>query len=149
MALWILRGFFLLVAIGLGLSLTASSNFLTPTAAQDPGNIRSFVFFLFIGGAILTIVTDLLIRDKRIDMISSVYFGLVVGLSVHFFAPDAAGSGIPQAKAAYYNRGGKVHGMSAVWRFVLGSIYVGLGNSLGREGPTIHMSAAIASRLVT
>ena len=32
-------------------------------------------------------------------------------------------------------------------RFVLGSLYVGLGNSLGREGPTVHVSAAIASRI--
>lgn len=32
-------------------------------------------------------------------------------------------------------------------RFVLGSLYVGLGNSLGREGPTVHVSAAVASRI--
>ena len=89
MALWILRGFFLLVAIGLALSLTASSDFLTPTAQQDPGNIGSIVFFLFIGGAILTIVTDMLIRDKRIDMISSVYFGLVVGLFLTYVVDQA------------------------------------------------------------
>lgn len=89
MALWILRGFFLLVAIGLGLSLTASSNFLTPNAAQDPGNIRSIVFFLFIAGAVLTIITDVLIREKRIDMISSVYFGLVVGLFLTYVVDQA------------------------------------------------------------
>ena len=34
-----------------------------------------------------------------------------------------------------------------IWRFVLGALYVGFGNSLGREGPTVHMSAAIASRI--
>src|SRR5690606_37611812 len=33
------------------------------------------------------------------------------------------------------------------WRFLLGSLYVGHGNSLGREGPTVHLSAAIASRI--
>ena len=32
-------------------------------------------------------------------------------------------------------------------RFILGSLYVGLGNSLGREGPTVHVSAAISSRI--
>lgn len=73
--------------------------------------------------------------------------GLLVGLAVKWFAPDAAGSGIPQTKAAYYNRGGKIHGAAGVWRFLLGTLYVGLGNSLGREGPTVHMSAAIASRV--
>ena len=73
--------------------------------------------------------------------------GLAVGLAVHYFAPEAAGSGIPQTKAAYYNSGGKISGRMGVWRFVLGALYVGLGNSLGREGPTVHMSAAISSRI--
>ncbi len=73
--------------------------------------------------------------------------GLLVGLSVHYFAPDAAGSGIPQTKAAYYNKGGKISVKTGVLRFVLGSLYVGLGNSLGREGPTVHVSAAISSRI--
>jgi CIC family chloride channel protein len=75
------------------------------------------------------------------------FAGLVVGVAVRWWAPDAVGSGIPQTKAAYYNRGGKVHGLSGVWRFVLGALYMGLGNALGREGPTVHMSAALASRL--
>lgn len=73
--------------------------------------------------------------------------GLIVGVSVKFFAPEAAGSGIPQTKAAYYNHGGYIASASGVSRFVLGSIYCGLGNSLGREGPTVHLSSAISSRL--
>jgi CIC family chloride channel protein len=73
--------------------------------------------------------------------------GLLVGLAVKYFAPDAAGSGIPQTKAAYYNKGGKVSGWTGILRFILGSLYVGLGNSLGREGPTVHVSAAISSRI--
>jgi len=73
--------------------------------------------------------------------------GLAVGIAVRNFAPQAAGSGIPQVKAAYYNKGGKVSAHGGIWRFLLGSLYVGLGNSLGREGPTVHISAAISSRL--
>ncbi|GAA5494178.1 H(+)/Cl(-) exchange transporter ClcA [Rubritalea halochordaticola] len=73
--------------------------------------------------------------------------GLVVGLVVKFCCSDAAGSGIPQTKLAYYNRGGHISSMTGFWRFVLSSIYCGLGNSLGREGPTVHMSSAISSRL--
>ena len=75
------------------------------------------------------------------------FAGLLVGLAVKYYAPDAAGSGIPQTKAAYYNKGGKVSGRSGILRFVLGTLYVGLGNSLGREGPTVHVSAAISSRI--
>ncbi|MEP2776327.1 MAG: chloride channel protein [Luteolibacter sp.] len=75
------------------------------------------------------------------------FAGLLVGLAVRFYVPDAAGSGIPQTKAAYYNHGGKISGKTGVMRFILGSLYVGLGNSLGREGPTVHVSAAISSRI--
>lgn len=73
--------------------------------------------------------------------------GLLVGLAVRFVSPEASGSGIPQTKAAYYNHGGKVSTRAGICRFVLGALYVGLGNSLGREGPTVHLSAAISSRI--
>jgi CIC family chloride channel protein len=73
--------------------------------------------------------------------------GLLVGLVVRFYAPETAGSGIPQTKAAYYNHGGKISVRTGVCRFILGSLYIGFGNSLGREGPTVHVSAAIASRI--
>lgn len=73
--------------------------------------------------------------------------GLIVGLAIRFFAPSAAGSGIPQTRAAYYNEGGRIPLMAAIWRFLLGALYIGLGNSLGREGPTAHMSSSIASAL--
>ena len=74
MALWILRGCFLLIAIGMGLSQT-----LTGGQTGD-GLARWVIFAVFVLGAIGAVVLDLLIRNKRIDMISSVYFGLVVGL---------------------------------------------------------------------
>lgn len=73
--------------------------------------------------------------------------GLIVGLAVHHWAPECAGSGIPQTKAAYFNKGGIISARSGLWRFVLGSLYVGLGNSLGREGPTVHVSAAVGSKI--
>ncbi len=73
--------------------------------------------------------------------------GLIIGIAVKRYAPEAVGSGIPQTKIAYYNKGGKISGRAGIWRFCLGILYVGMGNSLGREGPTVHASAAVASRL--
>jgi len=73
--------------------------------------------------------------------------GLIVGLGVRFISPNAAGSGIPQTKAAYFNNGGRISAHDGFWRFIFGVLYVGLGNSLGREGPTVHVSAAIGSRI--
>jgi len=73
--------------------------------------------------------------------------GLIIGWATTRFAPATVGSGIPQTKAAFYNEFGRIPFSVAVWRFLLTAIYVGSGNSLGREGPTVHMCASIASTL--
>ena len=73
--------------------------------------------------------------------------GLIVGLLSSLMGPRALGSGIPQTKVAYYNDFGKISLWEGVQRFLLGVIFVGSGNSLGREGPTVHFCAAIASSL--
>jgi CIC family chloride channel protein len=72
---------------------------------------------------------------------------LVAGVLMRRFAPDAAGSGIPQVKAAY-QRGE----LDFSWRLIFvkffgGVLSIGTGSSLGREGPTVHISAALASKL--
>ena len=80
MALWILRGLFLLIAIGMGLSLTVGHD-IGSTAGESNGELaRWAVFVIFILSSVGIVVLDICVRSKRIDMISSVYFGLVVGL---------------------------------------------------------------------
>lgn len=73
--------------------------------------------------------------------------GLVVGVLIQKVAPTASGSGIPQTKAAYHNRFGIIKTSEAFWRFIAGTISVGFGNSLGREGPTVHICSAVSSKL--
>lgn len=73
--------------------------------------------------------------------------GLICGLAIKYWVPSAVGSGIPQTKEAYYNKGGRIHLFTGIWRVVLGTLYVGLGNALGREGPMVHASSAVASRI--
>lgn len=75
------------------------------------------------------------------------FAGLLVGVASQTFAPRVAGSGIPQTKASYFNKSGIIPFADGVWRFLLGTLYVGLGNSLGREGPTVHISASVSSTL--
>lgn len=78
---------------------------------------------------------------------SPAFAGIVVGLILQYLAPSASGSGIPQTKQAYYHKFGYIELKEAFYRFIAGTIFVGLGNSLGREGPTVHICSAIASKI--
>ena len=69
--------------------------------------------------------------------------GSFVGWLVSRFSPDAPGSGIPHLKGVL------LHVRSMRWKSLLpvkflgGAIGIGAGLSLGREGPTVQMGAAI------
>jgi len=71
----------------------------------------------------------------------------VTGVLMKHYAPDAPGSGIPQVKVAYHT--GKLDfSWNLIWvKFVGSALSIGSGSSLGREGPTIHIGAAIASKV--
>lgn len=72
---------------------------------------------------------------------------LITGCLMQWFAPDAPGSGIPQVKAAYASRE-NYFSWNLLWvKFFGGVLTIGTGSSLGREGPTIHIGAAIASKV--
>jgi CIC family chloride channel protein len=72
---------------------------------------------------------------------------LLTGILMQRFAPDAPGSGIPQVKAAYA-KGNYEFSWNLIWvKFLGGVLSLGTGSSLGREGPTVHMGAAIASKV--
>jgi H+/Cl- antiporter ClcA len=69
------------------------------------------------------------------------------------FAPEAAGSGIPQVIAAAEQRwhgrwgGQRVTLKTAAWKVALTSTLLVCGSSIGREGPTVQVVAGIARTL--
>lgn len=63
------------------------------------------------------------------------------------YVPNARGSGIPQVKAAFGMTGTRLRLRDAAGKFVISTLQIGSGSSLGREGPTVHICAAIASSL--
>lgn len=82
-------------------------------------------------------------------LVAMVLGAFLTGMMMKNFAPDAPGSGIPQVKAAY-QRGSLDFSWNLLWvKFVGGALSIGTGSSLGREGPTIHIGAAIASKIAT
>ena len=73
--------------------------------------------------------------------------GLVAGAALHFYSPEARGSGIPQVKTAFLLEGGRIPFRVIPAKMLLPAINIGTGASLGREGPTVQICAAIASFL--
>ena len=73
--------------------------------------------------------------------------GLISGAGLYFYAPSASGSGIPQVKTAYYLEGGRIPARVIWSKMFLSAFNIGTGASLGREGPTVQICAAVASLL--
>jgi len=75
-------------------------------------------------------------------MISSVLVSLLLKK-----VPSAAGSGIPQVKAAYWKELGYIPIKDVIVKFIAGIISIGGGTSLGREGPTVFLGSGVSSFL--
>ena len=72
---------------------------------------------------------------------------VIVGYLLNHFSREAAGSGIPQLKKAFWKDLGFVP-WKIVWvKFVAGIISIGGGASLGREGPSVQVAGGVASNL--
>jgi CIC family chloride channel protein len=73
--------------------------------------------------------------------------GLVCGALLVYVVPKARGSGIPQVKAAFALEDGRVAMRDAIGKFFVGSLQIGSGASLGREGPTVQICAGVSTWL--
>jgi CIC family chloride channel protein len=73
--------------------------------------------------------------------------GLLAGCALTYAFPAARGSGIPQVKVAYAVRTERLRLRDGAAKFVIASLQIGSGASLGREGPTVHICAALSSAL--
>ena len=72
---------------------------------------------------------------------------LAVGWLLSSFCPEAAGSGIPQVKLGFWRDFG-FSSWRVVWvKFVAGTLSVGGGSSLGREGPSVQLASGLAANL--
>lgn len=77
-------------------------------------------------------------------------FGLVLGalsgFLVEYLAPDASGSGIPQIKAALAQYPIALDLRVAVVKLLSSIFAIAGGMTLGRQGPTVHIGAALAAQ---
>lgn len=70
---------------------------------------------------------------------------IIAGWLLNAFCPEAAGSGIPQAKLAFWKEFGYSPRRIASVKFLAGIISIGGGQSLGREGPSVQLGSNLAS----
>lgn len=75
--------------------------------------------------------------------------GSLVGWGVRTYEPSASGSGIPHVKGVLV----RVRELRWTWllpiKFVGGVLCIGAGASLGREGPTVQMGAAVGQMVAS
>jgi len=84
-----------------------------------------------------------LLGTFAIVMLSS----LAVGWLLTAFCPEAAGSGIPQVKLGFWRDFGASSWRSVWVKFLAGTLSVGGGASLGREGPSVQLASGLAANL--
>ena len=82
-------------------------------------------------------------------VVFSTVFISVATLVVLYFAPEAAGSGIPHVKAVLLNNQIFRWFRVLIVKFISGIMGISSGLMLGREGPTVQMGAAIGKGLAT
>ncbi len=73
--------------------------------------------------------------------------GLIVGLLITNFAPEAKGHGVPEVMEAVALRGGRIRPIVAVIKSLASAITIGSGGSVGREGPIVQIGSALGSTL--
>jgi len=73
--------------------------------------------------------------------------GLLCGFLVEYFAPEATGSGIPQIKGVLAQFPIALDLRVAIVKLVSSILSMSAGLTLGRQGPTVHIGAALAAQL--
>jgi CIC family chloride channel protein len=72
---------------------------------------------------------------------------LLTGILLSRYFPNARGSGIPQTKTALFVRDGFISLRTVLGKFSMSAISLASGIALGREGPSVQVSAGLASVL--
>ena len=71
--------------------------------------------------------------------------GLLSGILVYTFAPEAEGHGTDAAVEAFHFKGGKIRPIVPLIKAIASAITIGSGGAAGREGPTAQISVGVGS----
>ncbi len=73
--------------------------------------------------------------------------GLIVGLFIHWALPESRPHGIADVIEAYARRSGYMSFKTGIAAVVSSAASIGVGASVGREGPAVHLGASLAGWL--
>ena len=71
--------------------------------------------------------------------------GLVYGPLIYRWAREARGHGVPEVMIAVAENGGRIRPQVSVVKAVASALCIGVGGSVGREGPIVQIGSALAS----
>ena len=77
--------------------------------------------------------------------VSTIIGGIIAGILVYRFAPEAEGHGTDEAIAAFHRRNGKIRRRIPLVKALASAFTIGSGGSGGREGPTAQIAAGFGS----
>jgi CIC family chloride channel protein len=73
--------------------------------------------------------------------------GLLIGLTILKFAPEARGEGIPELMESLHKRGGRIRARSGPALLIASVVTIGSGGSAGRDSPIGQIGASFGSLL--
>ncbi|HEX3831408.1 MAG TPA: chloride channel protein, partial [Solirubrobacteraceae bacterium] len=73
--------------------------------------------------------------------------GLLYGPLIQRFAREARGHGVPEVMLAVAENGGRIRPPVTIVKALASAICIGVGGSVGREGPIVQIGSALASTL--
>ena len=73
--------------------------------------------------------------------------GLIYGPLIYRYAREARGHGVPEVMIAVAEGGGRIRPQVAAVKSVASALCIGVGGSVGREGPIVQIGSALASSL--
>ncbi len=73
--------------------------------------------------------------------------GLIYGPLIYRYAREARGHGVPEVMIAVADEGGRIRPQVAAIKSVASAVCIGVGGSVGREGPIVQIGSALASAL--
>ena len=71
--------------------------------------------------------------------------GLIYGPLIQRFAREARGHGVPEVMIAVAEDGGRIRPQVTVVKALASALCIGVGGSVGREGPIVQIGSALAS----